>query len=217
MLPYANVVLMMTLVPLPLQFGDRLAIQWWLSEADLGLYVACATTTQLLAAQVVALLSGVFIPHVLRDGAPAIARLRHISRLLLVPAALGFFVALLLSLPLLGPSYSPPVVLMVTFSALAAVQLANGLLHVAVLAHPATLHTDVRVTAIRTAVYVVALLGLAWSDRLSLVSVSVTLLASEVAQTVVLWRLSDRAARVWATPKALSRLESQSNTRLRFR
>lgn len=195
--PYAKVVLAISLVPLPLQFGDRFVIQTRLSEADLGLYIACATATQLLGAQVVALLSGVILPQVLRGGPPAVHRLRLSSGLILVPAAVVLAVVLWVSLLVLGTSYSPPTELVLLFAGIGALTLVNGLLHIAVLAHPKTLRLDVRLTAIRALIYLVVLVLLASMGFVTLVTVACTLLVSEAVQTLLLVWLTARAAETW--------------------
>ncbi len=70
MAPFATVVFGLALAPLPLQFGDRFVVQQGLPEAALGVYVACGTATQLIASQVVTLLSGVLLPRVVRRRTP---------------------------------------------------------------------------------------------------------------------------------------------------
>ncbi|HYN67354.1 MAG TPA: oligosaccharide flippase family protein [Ornithinibacter sp.] len=195
---YAGVVLALTLAPLPLQYADRIVVQQSLSDTDLGLYVACATATQVVASQVVSLLSGVLLPGVLQDGPSAIAKLRRWAAVALLPGVALFGVALTASLWLFGSAFQPSRALVALFACLGAVQLVNGLLHVIVIAEPRSARLDVRMTLARSAVFVTALLVLVQRDALTLESVVATLLIVELIHTVLLAWLTSRTARLWA-------------------
>lgn len=158
---YARVALAAAIVPVPLLYGDRFVVQRALSDAEAGIYLAYATSSFLVVAQVLMLVNNVLFPAISRieDKAMLVRRLRRTSIASVLPLAMavaGFLTGMLV---IFGDEYPRVPLLLALFGAWSALHFLNGLAVTVVMAHSvAAYRRYVTFTAARSIAFVAWLL-----------------------------------------------------------
>lgn len=192
---YGRVAVASAIVPLPLLYGDRVLVQRALTEAEAGVYMAYATSSFLVVAQVLMLVNNVFFPHVAaHDDVPLLVRaLRVRTAAAVAPIGLGIAGFLALMLLVFGTGYELDGVLLVGFAAWSALHFCNGLFVTVAMAHSlACYRRYVQLTAVRSAAFLAWLVWLSRSGEVTAHALVIGLVVAELAEVFVVQSIAQR-------------------------
>lgn len=186
---YARVALAAAIVPIPLLYGDRFVVQRALGDVEAGIYMAYATSSFLVVAQVLMLVNNVLFPAIARieDKRHIVRRLRLATAGAALPLAALVGLFLVAMLTVFGEEYPRVPALLVAFSAWSALYFLNGLMVTVAMAHSvAAYRRYVLFTGVRSLAFVAWLVALVTTGSAAPELLVAGLVAAELADVVVL-------------------------------
>lgn len=201
---YRRVAMVSAIAPLPLIYGDKLAVQRALPAADVGLYMAYATSSFLVVAQLLMLVNNVLMPAISQIGDKRDVGNLATRVLLLgfIPVAGAVALGLIGILWLLGDAFTVDAWLVAGFATWSALHFLNGLRVAIVIMHSTHAYRwYVRVTIARSLAFIALLAAALGFDAVTAELVVGALVAAELVDTLATgWILRRLVYRTAADP-----------------
>lgn len=187
--PFARLSVLHALMPVGYLYGDKIAVEHALGDRELGIYFAAFTSSYIVVAQVVLIVTNVLFPSVaaMTDKRPVVAKLRHLRRLASGPVFLALWLELWIVLALFGSEFDTPLLTMALFAAWGTAFFNNALVTVVTISHSRTTYVGTVVAqGVRSLAYAGYLVALVASGELTTQLVVLGLLIGELFDGAVL-------------------------------